>query len=64
MVQIEGCWFHLKIFIFDQVMAKKWHAFGHVFLAITQPFFVNWAENFDGNSGDYYLSIGGEKSKL
>ena len=26
-------------------------------LAITQPFLASWAENFYGNSGDYYLSM-------
>ena len=31
-------------------------------MAITQPILVNRAENFFGNSGDYYLSISGEKS--
>ena len=35
------------------------------FLAIAQPFFDqlgNWAEIFNGSSGDYYLSIDVKKS--
>ena len=63
MVQIEWCWFHSKIFIFGQVMAKN-GAHAHIWAYVFWPIWVNWAENFYGNSGDYYLSIGGEKSKL
>ena len=48
-------------------MAKKWCAcplLGVRFLAITQPFMgANWA-NSVRDSGDHYLSIGGDKSEL
>ena len=47
----------------SDIMACK-PMFWHTFLAITQPFWANWAEIFCGNSGDYYLSIGKEKFKL
>ena len=48
-------------------MIKKWRAcsyLGKLFLAITQLFWTNWAEFFFGNSGNYYLLVGGEKSKV
>ena len=35
--------------------------FNHTFFGHNS---ANWAEIFYGNSGDYYISIGGEKSKL
>ena len=43
MVKIEWCWSYSEMFIFGQVIAKKWCAFpyvdnGHMFLAKTQPF--------------------------
>ena len=44
----------IKIFIFSQVMAKN-GVLAHICV---------WAVNFYGNLGDYYLSIGGAKSKL
>ena len=31
-------------------------------LVITQPFLINWAEIFYGNTGDYYSSIGYKRS--
>ena len=34
------------------------------FLAINQPLWVNWAEIFYWRSGDYYLWIGHEKTKV
>ena len=48
---------------------RKWHACPYFnlsirFMAITQRFFGKLGWNVYGNSGDYYLSIGGGKSKL
>ena len=57
----EQSWFHLKILIFGLVMSQKvfkntnYSIYGHTFLAITQPFLANRAENVFGNSGDYHL---------
>ena len=54
MVQIKWCWFHSKIFILGQDMARM-PIFGHTFFGLY------------GNLGDYHLSISGEnteKSKL
>ena len=42
MIHIEWCWSHLKIFIFCQVMSKKWRTCPNLsirFWAITQTFF-------------------------
>ena len=36
----------------------------HIWAYVFDHFLANWAENFYGNSGDYYLSSGVEKSKL
>ena len=61
MVQIERCWFHSKILIFDQAMATNGpHA--HIWVGIR--FLDNWTEIFWGSSGDHNLSISDEKSKL
>ena len=59
MVEIKLCWFYSKLFTFGQ----KWRmsVFGHTLFC---PFWANWAEIFYGSSGDYNLSIGGEKFKL
>ena len=48
-----------KIVIFGQDMAKKLCACPYLGIR----FFTIWAEYY-GYSVDYYLSIGGEKSKL
>ena len=53
LVQIKYSWFHSKIFIFGQVMVKKWHVWPYLGIRSL----ANWAENFYGNSGDYYLYI-------
>ena len=45
----------IKIFIFGRVMAKNG---AHVL------FWANWAENFYGRSGEYYLSIGHWRREL
>ena len=52
-------------------LTKKWpkntahaHIWACVFGHNSAIFCANWAENFYGNPRDYYLSIGGEKSKL
>ena len=60
MVQIEWCWFHSKIFMFGQKMARM-PIFGHTFFGHNS---ANWAKKFYGSSGDHHLSIGDEKSKL
>ena len=48
---------------YGQKMARM-PIFGHTLLTITQPFLGQLDCIFFRNSGDYYLSISGEKSKL
>ena len=67
MVQIKWCWFHSKVFIFDQVMAKKWCTCPYLsipFLAISRPFLGQSGWHFNGSSGNHHLSIGDEKIRL
>ena len=58
----------LKILIFGQVKRQSgsqniiYSTYGHTFLAISRQFFVRLGLIFFGDSEDYYLSIGDEKS--
>ena len=65
--KIKWCWFHSKIFIFGQVMAKNGvhaHIWAYVFWPLLSHFWPNWTEAYYGSSEYHYLSIGDQKSKL
>ena len=52
---------------FNIIMEKNGayaHIWAYVFWPSRSHFWVNWAKRLYGNSGDHYLSIGDEKSKL
>ena len=67
MILTEWTWFHWKILILDHVIGQRWRACSYLcirFFPITQPFFSQLGWYFCGSSGDYYLSIGHDKSRL
>ena len=64
MVQIKWCWFHSKNIHICPSYGQKLHICPYLGIRFFCNFWANWAEIFHGSSGDHYLSIGDEKSKL
>ena len=60
MVQIKWCWFHSKMFIFGQGMAKN-SVLANIWSYVV---WTDWTETFYGSTGEHYLSIGDEKPEL